>query len=198
MITYTLYTGSTAEPYIKELGTWRLKYFKAFPYLYEGTIENEVNYGQTYTHNDQAFILIVKYKEDIIAISTGIPLEAPSMQKVSTLFQKDGFTPASVFYFGELIVSPEYRGKKIASKIIRMQESYAKTSGFSTACFMTVQREKDHPLRPQNYQTPEGRWKHWGYQKTNIEAEFEYNTLTSPEAAKPQKNKMSFWTKRLL
>jgi GNAT superfamily N-acetyltransferase len=73
-----------------------------------------------------------------------------------------------MFYFGEIIIVPEYRGQGLASRIFKLQEEYAKEQEYTGTCFLSVIREEGHPLKPLGYMDNDAKWRRLGYTKTEL------------------------------
>jgi len=60
--------------YLKEIASFRIKYFREYPYLYEGTFDYEKKYIAGFTKDPKALLAIIKKDNEIIAVSTALPL----------------------------------------------------------------------------------------------------------------------------
>ena len=74
-----------------------------------------------------------------------------------------GIDPASVFYFGESVLLPEYRGQGIGHAFFDHREAAARAWGASRASFCAVIRPPDHPARPAGYVPLDAFWAKRGY-----------------------------------
>jgi GNAT superfamily N-acetyltransferase len=66
-----------------------------------------------------------------------------------------------LFYFGESVLLPEYRGHGIGHAFFDPRER-PPARGASAACFAAVMRAPDHPARPAGYRPLDAFW-HKGY-----------------------------------
>ena len=84
----------------------------------------------------------------IVGAATCLPLaaETPNVQKP---FIEAGMDLSRLFYFGESVLDPAYRGRGIGVAFFKAREAQA--AGYQTTCFCAVQRPADHPLRPKTY-----------------------------------------------
>ena len=74
------------------------------------------------------------------------PDETPSFQKP---FIERGFALGQVFYFGESVLLPAYRGQGLGHRFFDEREDYARRLGrFNTTAFCAVERAEDDPRRP--------------------------------------------------
>lgn len=144
--------GEEARAYVNELAALRLKVFWEFPYLYEGTLDYEKNYLETYFKAKHSFVLILKDNGNVIGATTGIwaKEEEESLKKP---FLIHGLDPAIVFYFGESVLLKEYRGKGFGKLFFEEREKFAKSLGFiELLSFCAVVRDQSPPAdyRPLN------------------------------------------------
>ena len=101
--------GADIQAIITDLAVLRITVFRAFPYLYDGTLEYEKLYLQTYINSPKSFLFAVYDQDKMVGASTCITLkdETPVVQEP---FFKAGMDLSKIFYFGESILLPEYRG----------------------------------------------------------------------------------------
>ena len=155
--------GPPIETVLKELSELRVQTFYDFPYLYEGHLEYEKNYLNRYLKSPRSFFFGLWDQNQLIGATTGLPLidEDPS-------FHNSIVDVQSVYYFGESLLLPKYRGQKIGHLFFDEREAFAvKNNNFKITCFCSVIRPADHPLRPLNYRPHDLFWQKRGYQKQN-------------------------------
>ncbi|MCL5780740.1 MAG: GNAT family N-acetyltransferase [Firmicutes bacterium] len=191
--------GKEAEQHVNELAMLRIKYFREYPYLYDGNLEYERLYLGSYINNEKAILVLAKDCDKIIGLSTAIPLVSDYhiLEGAADIFSNSGLKPDEFYYFGEIIILPEYRGRGIASLIFKQQEEYARSLGYKGVCFLVVIREGDHPLKPKDYEEPDAKWMHMGYEKTNTYTYFEWPTIQPSRETENVNNKMVYWIKKL-
>lgn len=178
--------GKKISPYLNELANLRITVFKEFPYLYEGSLEYEQKYLKTYQDCSDSMVVIALFENKVIGATTCIPMIHESDEFKQSLIQK-GIDLSRVMYFGESIILKEFRGKKIGHKFFDLREKYSKEliEHLEYSCFCAVDRDLEHPLRPENYQGLDNFWKRMGYDKKedmkvyypwkDIDKEFEDN-----------------------
>lgn len=155
--------GAEARAVASELAELRLKVFWDFPYLYEGTLDYEKKYLETYFKAKHSFVLVVKDKEKIVGATTGIwaKEEEESFKKP---LEDYGLNTDEVFYFGESVLLPQYRGLGLGKIFMEERESYARSLGFiKILAFCSVERPIDHPLRPADYRPLDEFWRSRGF-----------------------------------
>lgn len=189
------HTGSDLARYIPELAQLRIRVFRDFPYLYEGDLDYERRYLETYTRSPRSVIVLVFDGSDIVGASTGLPLcdETPN---VIAPFADQGYEPTEIFYFGESVLLPQYRGQGFGVRFFEEREAHARRlGGFRWTAFCAVDRAPDHPRRPPDYMPLDRFWEKRGYRREpGLKAVFSWRDLDDDvETAKP----MTFWMKRL-
>jgi GNAT superfamily N-acetyltransferase len=100
-----------------------------------------------------------------------------------------------VYYFGESVLEPAYRGRGVGSRFFDERERRARELGFAIAAFCAVERPADHPLRPADYPSPGALWRRHGFERRpDIVGTFAWRDLgDTDDTAKP----MVFWIKSL-
>jgi len=169
--------------------------FRDFPYLYEGTIDYEKDYLETYARAERSFLFAVYDGDRMVGATTAIPLrdETPDVQQP---FVQAGYELNTVFYFGESILLPPYRGLGLGHRFFDEREAHARQFGqYDLTCFCAVQRPDDHPLRPADYQPLDAFWHKRGYQREpGLQSVFSWPDLNERVSTpKP----MVYWMRRL-
>lgn len=194
-LTYISGTGSEISALAADFAQLRIKVFREFPYLYEGSTAYEMDYIRTYAGSENAFLFAVYDGHQMVGATTCIPLqdETPEVQQP---FIDSGQDTTSIFYFGESMLLPEYRGLGLGHRFFDKRESHARSfQTFSKTAFCAVNREKDHPLKPRNYRSNESFWRKRGYQEhPNLTCKMSWLDLHQ-EA--PTHKELTFWTKDL-
>lgn len=187
--------GAAIERLIVPLAELRMAVFRDFPYLYEGSLAYETNYLQTYTRSTHSLLFTVFDGSQLVGATTCLPL-VDETADVQAPFIKAQLDLKTVFYFGESILLPHYRGLGIGHRFFDERERHAESFGsYTTACFCAVVRALDHPLRPADYQALEPFWKKRGYQPiSNLQSKFEWPDLG--ETA-PSSKVMQYWMRNL-
>jgi GNAT superfamily N-acetyltransferase len=187
--------GKAVAPWLDGLGRLRIAVFKEYPYLYDGTLEYEREYLQTYANSpDSLVVLVVEGEDTIVGATTCLPLrdEGPEFQAP---FIAQGYDVNSVCYFGESILLPELRGQGLGKEFFKRRENHARNLGVEWSAFCAVDRMPDHPLRPPQHRPLDEFWRAQGYQKhPELQATFVWKE-TGEEAESPKT--LTFWLKAL-
>lgn len=156
--------GAELLPHLEQLGQLRIRVFYDFPYLYEGSLEYEKEYLNAYVQEEESVVVGLVREGQWIGATTAIPLSAET-EEVQKPFKEAGIPVYSVFYFGESVLLPEYRGKGYGHLFFDEREHFAKEKGYSITAFCSVLRREDHPLKPMDYRSNEAFWTKRGYTK---------------------------------
>ena len=176
---------------LDELAGLRIKVFREWPYLYDGTLDYERSYLATYLENPRARIVVAEDGGKLVGISTCLPLE-DEVEEFREPLVRAGHEPREVFYFGESVLLPEYRGRGIGRLFMEMRLAAArKHGGIRFCCFCAVRRAADDPRRPEDHRPLEAFWRKMGFEPMpGVEAVFDWREIgNSGETPHP----MDFW-----
>lgn len=188
--------GRELADHVPELARLRITVFREFPYLYDGDTAYEERYLKTYTDSADSAVVLVMDGARIVGASTALPL-VDETDNVIAPFRQQGLDVDGIFYLGESVLLPEYRGRGLGVRFFEEREAHARSLGrFHTSCFCAVDRPEDHPRRPPDYQPLNRFWEKRGYQiQPDLKASFSWRDLDEPgESPKA----MTFWMKRLV
>ncbi|GAB3329496.1 GNAT family N-acetyltransferase [Larkinella ripae] len=164
-VTFSTKRGPEIETVFDDLAALRMAVFRAFPYLYEGTPDYEKAYLKTYAQSERSFLFAVYDGELLVGATTCIPLSDETAD-IRKPFEETAFDLNTVFYFGESILLPDYRGLGLGHRFFDEREAHARRFGtFKTACFCAVERPGNHPAKPGDYRPNDLFWAKRGYRK---------------------------------
>ena len=173
----------------------RMSVFRHWPYLYDGSMEYETSYLSKFAQAEGAIIVAATDGDAIVGCATAAPLTAVEPE-FATPFAERRMDVAKVFYCGESVLLPDYRGQGLGHAFFDHREAQARAlDRFTHSAFCVVVRPLDHPLRPASYVPLDAFWSKRGYAKVDgLMAHFSWKDVDQPaETAKP----MQFWTKVL-
>jgi GNAT superfamily N-acetyltransferase len=173
-LSYLTKTGAAIETVFDDLAKLRIAVFRDFPYLYEGSTEYEKEYLKTYANSERAFLFAVYDGDEMVGATTCIPL-TDETHEVRAPFEHAGYAIDSIFYFGESILLPPYRGLGLGHRFFDEREKHADSFGtFKTTCFCSVERI-NHPAEPDDYRPNDAFWIKRGYKKVpDLQATMEW------------------------
>lgn len=195
-ITIARLRGAEIQPYLSALAELRIRVFRDFPYLYDGNSDYESRYLETYAASAHSFFALALDDGAVVGCATGIPM-ADETDAFKAPFIEAGYDPERIFYFGESVLLPQYRGQGLGVRFFAEREAAARQlGGISHCCFCAVVRAADHPLRPADYQPLDDFWHKRGYRNVpELATKFAWKDVDQPEETFKT---MSFWLKTLV
>lgn len=155
-------TGGEIAAALDDLATLRITVFAAFPYLYDGDAAYEAQYLSEYAAAPDAVLVAAFDGAQIVGAATAAPMMHQKAE-FRAPFEAQGIEVARLFYFGESVLLPEYRGAGIGHAFFDHREAQAVKCGANAACFAAVVRDADHPARPEGYTPLDAFWTKRGY-----------------------------------
>lgn len=188
---YKTLRGEEGLAYIPELARLRIEVFREYPYLYEGDLAYEENYLQNYARIPDSVLVLAFAGSKVVGASTAQPLRSSHPEFVAP-FEAAQIPPDAVFYLGESVLEPPYRGQGAGHVFFDEREKTARAlPGCTTTAFCAVERPPHHPARPADYRPLDGFWKARGYQKhPDLFATFRWKEC---DANGETPKKMVFW-----
>jgi GNAT superfamily N-acetyltransferase len=193
-VTITDLTGPAAAEVTDGVARLRIGVFREWPYLYDGDAAYESEYLRAYTESRNAIIVAAHEGDCLVGAATGAPMEDHA-EDFGAPLEARGFDLSDVFYCGESVLLPTYRGQGIGHAFFDRREAYARRLGRRWSCFCGVIRPDDHPLKPADYTPLDGFWRKRGYEiLEGATARFAWKDVDQEaETEKP----MRIWMRRL-
>jgi GNAT superfamily N-acetyltransferase len=194
-VTIAKLTGEAIQARLDDLAKLRIEVFRAWPYLYKGTMAYERQYLPRYAEAKTGTLIVAQNDDGkIVGASTALGLDEED-DYIQKPFVDAGMDLKQIFYFGESVVLPDYRGQGIGMRFFQEREAAAKGYGYSQTSFCSVVRPDDHPARPKDYLPLNNFWKRRGYiQRPDLVAKFSWRDIGERgESEKP----MIYWLKTL-
>ncbi len=187
--------GKEIETVVSDFAQLRITVFAEFPYLYDGNLEYEKDYIQTYSQSEKSFFFGIYLQDELVGATTCLPL-SDETDEIKRPFFDAKIDVKQVFYFGESIILQKFRGQGFGKLFFDEREQYAakfKEIKFTTFC--AVERPSNHPLKPENYRPNDLFWTKRKYIK-RPELSCEMKWLDKTETTETSK-KLTFWIKSL-
>jgi GNAT superfamily N-acetyltransferase len=188
-------TGNDIVPWLDEVAALRIEVFREWPYLYDGDAAYERQYLQAYARSRESVLVLALDEGRAVGASTGLPL-ADETDAFKYPVLAAGLNPARVFYFGESVLLPHWRGHGIGHRFFDERERHARALGrFDWTAFCAVVRSLDDPRRPPGHRSLEPFWRHRGYaQRHGMTAQLEWREI-GEERSSPKS--LAFWMRPL-
>lgn len=149
--------------YRSDVARLRIDVFRAFPYLYDGDVGYEERYLETYAQSSGSLWVVALDGDTVVGASTGLPL-ADEDDAFKRPFVERGTDPQRVFYFGESVLLPNYRGLGLGHRFFDAREAHARgVGGFDWTAFAAVDRDASDPRRPPGHRDNDVFWLKRGY-----------------------------------
>jgi len=187
-------SGDEMRARLDDLGRLRITVFRAWPYLYEGTMEHEREYLPRYAAARTGTLIVAQDGDAIVGASTALGLDEES-ESVRAPFEKAGMDLSRIFYFGESVLLPRYRGQGVGVRFFEEREQAARDHGYAQPAFGGGGRPHDHPARPADDVPLDAFWGRRGYAKRpDLVTGFSWQDIG--DAAQTEKP-MVYWMKTL-
>ena len=187
-------SGEELEAALDQVAELRITVFRDWPYLYDGTLEYERQYLDTYRDNAGALLVAAFHAGQLIGASTSTPMEDHAPEFAAP-FQALGIPLERVLYGAESVLLQPYRGIGLGHRFIDLREGHARALGRTHVAFCSVIRPDDHPARPGAYRGNDAFWRGRGYEPLpGAVARFSWKDLGDwEETEKP----LQFWMRGL-
>ncbi len=147
---------------LPDLARLRIAVFREWPYLYDGTLDFEARYLSHFIEEDGAVLVVARDGRAIVGMATASPM-AGQDEELREPFARAGHDVSRLYYFGESVLLPGYRGAGVGHAFFDHREAGARAAGARAACFCGVIRPADHPLRPEAARDLGPFWRTRGY-----------------------------------
>jgi GNAT superfamily N-acetyltransferase len=187
-------SGAAIKQNLASLAELRIEVFAAYPYLYDGDAAYETRYLHEFAAATDSVLIAAFANDGIVGVATASPMWTQKAE-FRLPFEQVGIDTSKLFYFGESVLLPQYRGQGIGHSFFDQREAAARDSGARAAAFAAVIRPENHPAKPTDYRPLDSFWKKRGYRKVDgLVSELAWKEFgEAQESAK----KMQYWMRAL-
>lgn len=187
-------SGAAMQPWLDAVARLRMTVFHDWPYLYAGDADYERDYLAAYARSPRSVFVLAFDGDTIVGASTGLPL-ADDTAEFQAPFVDQDVAVDRVFYFGESVLLPQWRGHGIGHRFFALREAHARAlGGFDMTAFAAVDRAEDDPRRPADHHDNEVFWHKRGYvRQPGMTMLLRWDERDVGDVAHP----MTFWTRPL-
>lgn len=186
--------GDRVLPHLDDLARLRMQVFRDWPYLYEGDPGYERDYLAAYAASPDSVFVLALAGDRVVGASTGLPLldDDPAFAQP---FLDAGLDPRQVFYFGESVLLPAWRGRGLGHAFFDHRQAHARALGrFALTAFCAVDRAADDLRRPAGQRDHAAFWHKRGYRRRpGLTMQLEWNE----REVGPCSHALTFWTRAL-
>lgn len=186
-------TGAALDAALEDVARLRIAVFRDWPYLYDGDLAYERRYLAAY-HGAGAILVGAFDGVRLVGASTGTPMTDHAAEFAAP-FAAVPVPLDRIFYGGESILLPEWRGQGAGHRFFDLREAHARALGATHFAFCSVIRPQDHPARPAGYRGNDAFWRKRGYAPLpGVIARFRWKDIgDAGETEKP----LQFWMRAL-
>ena len=192
-----LLTGSNIKPVLPFIAYQRITTFRDYPYLYQGTLEEESAYLNLCSSSPDAVVAVAYSNAEPVGFLTGMSLVVFDEHCPGTIegFRKEHLDSESCYYLPEIIIVSAHRKQGLARRLFSTIEDYARKKGYKTTSILT--ENADDLQKPKGYLSQDPLWRKLGYVKSPIMINTDWDTIQLNESVKKQTHTLTFWLKKL-
>ena len=189
------FAGPAMTDVLPALARLRMAVFRDWPYLYDGTLEYEERHLADFAGAATAGLVVAFDGDTAVGCSSCVAL-AEEGANLNGPFVARGIDPAVVFYFGESVLLPAYRGQGAGVEFFAAREAHARrVSNCDYATFCAVMRADDHPMRPAGYVPLDAFWRRRGFVAyPDLVCRMRWKQV---DTGAEVENRLAFWMKSL-
>lgn len=196
--TFKLIQGPDLKNEIEHLAHQRLILFKEYPYLYHGTLEQEIEYCSWFCDLSTTALAIAYCDDKPVGLVSGTSFVDFSTHFIGSydLFKSASLAPETFFYVAEVLIHPMHRDKQVATQLFALIETYAHEAGYTNMC-LVEESHAQHPLKPLDYKSLDPFFTKLGYSKTNLQITYSWSTIQIDGSLQDEEHSMNYWIKNL-
>jgi len=185
-------SGPDLTKWLDVVGELRIRVFREYPYLYDGTLEYEREYLRVYEEcAESRVVLVTDDRCELVGATTCLPLVVAG--EFRKPFEDAGLPVEEYLYCGESVVLPEWRGHGLGKEFFSRREAHAAHLGLKRMAFCAVERAEDDVRRPADYEPLDVFWQAMGFvRQPELRVGFSWKEIGEVEESPKT---LTFWTK---
>lgn len=140
------------------IDAWAITNFKKYPYLYVPRPEDVGNHA-IFNIDPQSLIISAAKDGNIVGLLAALPLNSPFLQQapynpslILDHIRTKGFNPDTILYICFFLVAPQERlNKPLIQSMYDAASHHARLMGKTQICYIDIEEDTNHPLRPSPY-----------------------------------------------
>lgn len=193
IIVETVRNGAAAA-LLDDLARLRISVFREWPYLYEGDVGYERAYLAAFAQAPDCALVVARDGDQLVGAATAMPMSRAD-GVFRQPFEAGGDALDKVYYFGESVLQPEYRGRGAGHRFFDLREEHARSAGADMVTFCAVVRPQSDPRRVAGVRSLEPFWDKRGY--APLPGYFTRVSWPEVGAGGDVENLMRFWGRAL-
>ena len=194
MIRIESFTYPNIPRHMQSLSALRMAVFRAWPYLYDGSMPSEADTLSGFAVSKTALLIIAFDGDTPVGASTAVQMTEED-DHITLPFREAGIDVSRICYFGESVLLDTYRGRGIGVRFFDLREAHARAiPGVDMCTFCAVQRPDDHKLKPPSAVPLDAFWAKRGYSRTDLSCTMKWKQVDTEGKVE---NILRFWTKSL-
>ncbi len=186
--------GEALDSALDDLARLRITVFRDWPYLYDGDLDYERGYLETYRQSAGAIMVGAFEGVHLVGAATGTPMEDHA-DDFGAPFLEQGYDLSDIFYCAESVLLSKYRGQGAGHAFFDLREAHARDLGRGWSSFCGVVRPDHHPARPAGYRSLDAFWRKRGY--APIPGSFARYAWKDLDDDCETEKSLQFWIRRL-
>ncbi len=185
--------GEDIAPVMADIAQLRLQIFREWPYLYAGDEALERDYLSRSLGSPRALAVLAWAGAHMVGAATAMPM-GDEDEHLRQPVAAAGFDPRRVFYFGESVLLPRFRGQGYGGRFLGEREEHARGLGYAWSAFCAVERSAADPRRPADWLPLDAFWRRRNYTPSDATTTFVWKEVGEGVATDKL---MRFWFKSL-
>lgn len=192
------YAGEALVEQMKLLSRLRQRYLQEFPHLYKGSDEDTREYFDDFLADPATLLAVARDGETVIGLVIGTSMAGNKVVFTDAYpqFEALGWDPNRFYMLNEMLVTPRYRLMEVEEKLVGVMQQRALEFGMDSLGVMLIERDRDDPRWPVDYEGLTPVFERQGFVKTPVSVEHYWPTIQYDTSVVMQANTLFFWVRK--